>query len=102
MSHVERDIRSRLAQMSSGNAIVRGTLTTREKVCGKPNCKCARGEKHVALYLVASKDGKLRQLFVPQSYEARVQKWLVQYKEANELLEQLSDLYWEKIQNREE
>ncbi len=102
MSPAERDIRSRLAQISSGSAIVRGTLTKREKVCGKPNCKCARGEKHVALYLVVSKDGKLRQLFVPESYEARVRKWLAQYKEAEELLEQISDLYWEKIRDREE
>ncbi len=102
MSGTERDSRSRLTQIISGSAIVRGTLTTRERVCGKANCKCTRGEKHVGLYLVASKDGKLRQLFVPQSYEARLRKWLAQYKEAENLLEQISDLYWEKIQKREE
>jgi hypothetical protein len=39
---------------------------------------------------------------VPESYEARVRKWLAQYKEAEELLEQISDLYWEKIRDREE
>lgn len=102
MSRAERDSRSRLTQIISTNAIVRGTLVSRERACGKPNCKCARGEKHVGLYLIASKDGKLRQLFVPQSYEAKVRKWLEQFKDAENLLEQISDLYWEKIQKREE
>jgi hypothetical protein len=101
MSVAERDSRSRLAQMVSGGGLMRGTLTVREKVCGKPSCKCARGEKHTALYLVASKDGKLRQLFVPSSHEARVRKWLEQYKEAEDLLEEISDLHWTKIKSRE-
>jgi len=102
MSRAERDSRSRLTQISSVDAIVRGTLVWRERTCGKPNCQWARGEKHVGLYLIASKDGKLRQLFLPQSYEAKVRKWLEKYKEAAELLEQISDLYWEKIEKREE
>lgn len=101
MGIAERDFRSRLAQMVSGNGLMRGTLTVREKVCGKSSCKCARGEKHVALYLIASKDGKLRQLFVPRSHEARVRKWLSQYRIVKEWLEQISDLHWTKIQDRE-
>ena len=102
MSGAERDIRSRLVQRISGMGLMRGTLTVREKVCGKSACKCARGEKHVAFYLVASKDGKVRQLFIPTSHEAKVRKWLEQYKQAESLLEQISDLHWGKIQSREE
>jgi hypothetical protein len=102
MSSTERNFRSRLTQLISGNGFMRGTLTTREKVCGKSNCKCARGERHVALYLVASKDGKLQQLFIPNSYEGKVRKWLEQYRQAEQLLEEISDLHWKKIQNREE
>jgi hypothetical protein len=97
----ERDFRSRLSQMISGSGMMRGTLSTREKVCGKPTCKCARGEKHTALYLMGSKDGKQRQLFVPQALEDRVRKWLDQYRQAELLLEEISDLHWAKIQERE-
>lgn len=101
MSLAERDFRSRLAQLISGSGLMRGTLTVREKVCGKATCKCARGERHVALYLIASKNGKVRQLFVPHSHETKVRKWLQQYRQAEELLEEISDLHWEKIQSRE-
>ena len=102
MSVAERDFRSRLAQMVSGSGLMRGTLTVRAKVCGKSSCKCARGERHVALYLIASKDGKLRQLFVPHSLEGKVRKWLDQYKKVEDWLEQISDLHWAKIQSRED
>ncbi|MCI0561973.1 MAG: hypothetical protein MN733_26090 [Nitrososphaera sp.] len=101
MTVAERDFRSRLAQLISGSGLMRGTLTVREKVCGKSTCKCARGERHVALYLMASKDGKTRQLFIPHSREAEVRKWLEQYRRAEALLEEISDLHWGKIQNRE-
>ena len=102
MGSKERGIRSRLAQWIGGSGLIRGTLSTREKVCGKPTCKCARGEKHLALYLMASKDGRQRQMFVPKSDETKVRQWLEQYKKAENLLEQISDLHWEKIQNRGE
>lgn len=102
MTFVERDLRSRLAQLIGGNGLIRGTLTRREKVCGKANCKCARGEKHEALYLVASQGGKLRQLFVPRSQEATVRRWLEQYKQAELLLEEVCNLHWSKVQSRGE
>jgi hypothetical protein len=101
MTVLERDFRSRLTQLISGGGFMRGTLTVREKVCGKSTCKCSRGEKHKTLYLVSSKDGKLRQLFVPRSQEGKVRKWLEQYRQVEEWLEEISDLHWGMIQNRE-
>ena len=90
MSKRERDLRSRLAKLIHGAGLVRGTLNAREKVCGKANCKCTRGEKHGALYLVASYGGKLRQLFVPKTSESTTRQWVASYQEAKELLEEIS------------
>ena len=101
MSAQERELRSRLAQLLSRAAIVRGTLSVREKSCGKPSCRCARGEKHRAVYLVASDEGKLRQLFIPRSLEADVRECVETYQRIRELLEELSRLHWGKLQRRE-
>lgn len=102
MSVQERDFRSRLAQSVSSKGFIRGTLSIRERVCGKPVCKCMRGVKHVGLYLVASQDGKPRQLFIPQSYEKKVRQWIEEYRRAEKLLEEIADLHWDKIQKRED
>jgi len=102
MSTQERSLRSKLAQLVSSKGLVRGTLSVRERVCGKPVCKCVRGEKHVGLYLVASHEGKVRQLFIPQADEVKVRQWIEEYRQAETLLEKIADVHWAKLQNREE
>ena len=102
MSARERDRRSRLAQLAHGAGLLRGTLAIRERACGKPNCKCAKGEKHVSLYLVASYEGRVCQLFIPKDWEPQVHRWVEQYQEARKLLEEVSLLYWDKVQKRRE
>jgi hypothetical protein len=99
----ERERRSRLAQLIHGAGLLRGTLAVRERVCGKANCKCARGEeKHVSLYLVASYEGRTRQLFIPKDWEPQVRRWVQHYQEARKLLEEVSLLYWDKVRKRRE
>jgi hypothetical protein len=103
LSAAERDSRSRLLQqLSSGKGFIRGTLTIRERACGKPNCKCTRGEKHASLYIVMGIEGKYKQVCVPRSLEADVRNWVEQYQRVQELIEEISLSYWAKIQKREE
>lgn len=102
MSLPERQARSALARLITQRGLLRGNLLQRRRVCGKPNCRCARGELHAGLYLVFSEGGKLRQLFVPKTWEARVRQWVTDYHDARQLLEQLSRLYFEKLRQRED
>jgi hypothetical protein len=102
MSAKERDRRSRLARLAHGAGLLRGTLAPRQRVCGKPNCKCAKGEKHASLYLVVHRDGELRQLCIPKTFEPHVRQWVRNYQEVKELLEQISELYWDKTRKRQE
>jgi hypothetical protein len=102
MSITERNLRSRLTKLIQTKGLIRGTLTTRANTCGKSSCKCARGEKHVALYLVVSVGGKLRQLFVPKSFEEKVRQWIDEYRQVERLLDEIADVHWAKIQDREE
>ena len=102
MSPLERDLRSRLAQLISSQGMLRGTLDERARTCGKASCKCVRGEKHVSLYLVVREEGKLRHLYIPQSHAKQVRGWVEQYQRSLSMLEKISAIYWQKIQNREE
>lgn len=40
--------------------VMAASLSQTSKVCGKPNCKCARGDKHVVYQLSWVEDGKRR------------------------------------------
>jgi len=101
MTEREREIRSRLAQILSSEPLVRATISDRRGTCGKSECRCARGHRHHTLYLVASKQGKLHQLFVPEHLTAEARQYVASYKKVRALLEELSSLYWEKLQRRE-
>lgn len=101
MSQRERDSRSRLAQLIHDGGLIRGTLAVRERTCGKPNCKCAKGQKHVSLYLVESVGGKYRQVFIPKDLEAVVRLWVQNHQKARNLLEEISRLHYERVRNRE-
>jgi hypothetical protein len=98
----ERAWRSRLTRIVSGQPFLRGCLQERYRVCGKPNCRCARGQKHRALYLVLSEKGRLKQLYVPPEWEARVRQWVANHQALREIIREISGLYWEKVRQRED
>lgn len=101
MSPRERELRSELKQLLLSLGVVRGNLSVRERSCGKPSCHCMRGgAKHTAVYLVASEDGKLRQLFIPRALEPQAREWSEAYQRLRALLEELSELHWQKLQQR--
>jgi hypothetical protein len=100
MAEKERRFRSQLAQLIGQRGLIRGSLLRRRRVCGKPNCKCVRGAKHESLYLAISQAGRTRQLFVPKAYEPAVRQWVADYHRAAELMEEISRLHWEKVQQR--
>lgn len=101
MSVEERRARSRLTQIVSTQSLIRGTLLERQRACGNPRCRCATGQKHRAVYLMLREDGKLRQLYIPAAYEARVRQGVDNHKQLKQLLRQLSDIHWEQVKQRQ-
>jgi hypothetical protein len=101
MSKREHEDRSRLKPHISYKEFVRGTLSIRERVCGKPNCKCQRGEKHTSLFLTRSKDGRIEQLYIPKEKEELVHRWVQNYRDIQDLLEKISSIYWDKLKRKD-
>ena len=110
MSAPERQFRSALNGLLSRQGVIHGTLIVRNRVCGNPSCRCAKGHLHEGLYLVVTENGKGRQMYaptgvrtdVPRHWEAAVRQWIGQYARARELLDELSRLHWDKVRNRKE
>jgi hypothetical protein len=97
MSAGERQGRSRAAQLIHQAGLIRGTLLLRERVCGKPTCHCAKGERHVSLHLQISRNGKPQQVIVPRGMEDQVREWVANYHVLWEGFEAVSDAHWAKI-----
>jgi len=100
LSAAERNFRSRIAQLTSGQWFLRGTLSERSSKCGKPNCHCTKGELHQSVYLVQSHAGKLRQICVLRAWRERVRQAVSDYQEMQRLIEEVSELEWRRLQER--
>jgi hypothetical protein len=98
MSAQERAFRSRLAKLVHDEPLLHGTLNPRSVTCGNPRCRCARGERHTALYLVFRREGRLHQVFIPASLEARVRQWVATDHAVRSLLDDVSRLTVERLQ----
>ena len=74
--------------------ILRGSLMERYLTCGKPECKCARGERHGPVwYLSVSLDQAHRTgSTVPSHQVEQVRRWIENYHHVKERLEKISDI----------
>ncbi len=104
MSAAERRVRSRVAKVVHERQLLHASLVTMRRVCGNPNCKCARGEKHVSLYLCRwiPHEKRQRMLYVPRDWEERVKRWVGNYQEVKKLLEEVCEEGWQRVVNRKE
>jgi len=86
----ERFARSRLAKLVHGQPFLCGSLVPMQRTCGKPGCKCTRGELHPGLCIALRVGEKRKMIYVPQSLETQVRQWVANYQEAWRLMEQIS------------
>lgn len=82
LDHLERApdaaLRDELRRLA--RQMIFGTLAERGRVCGKPTCRCARGEKHPAVQLAHwAGEGKTQSQHVPfavvDTVRAGVEAW---------------------------
>ncbi len=100
LSAKERGIVSRINWLINQPGILRANLVEMKRKCGSKNCRCTKGKPHKSWYLYQSKEGKPHMLYVPGKWEEDVINWVKKNKEIRKLLDQLSQIYWEKIKDR--
>ena len=74
--------------------MVRGTLLTRYRRCGKPTCHCARTKGHgPAHYLVVTlKPGRTEQILLSEEMVPVARRWVDNYQRWWEALEKVSEV----------
>jgi hypothetical protein len=82
--------RKSAVQIIDKKAIILGSLVQMVHTCGKKNCHCADGLKHVSLYLAVRRNRKRVMIGIPRSLEVEVREAVDAYKQLSALLESLS------------
>ena len=98
----ERAVRSRLAQIVASYPLVKGGLVSMSRVCGNPRCRCAKGEKHVSLY-VSVRVGKARKMiYVPSAWEETIRRWVETGRQAAQLMDEISQACLQRFLKKKE
>jgi hypothetical protein len=82
--------------------LLRGNLIQTNRTCGKAGCRCQQGERHQSWYLGFSDEGAKKMKCVPRDWEPRVRRWVEDYHEVRRLLEELSQLYLQRLKDRKD
>ncbi|MGH9028625.1 MAG: DUF6788 family protein [Acidimicrobiales bacterium] len=68
--------------------MLRGTVVTHSRRCGKPNCRCASGEElHEQVILTYSKQSRARSVSLPKELIRPVTQATARYRTARQKLE---------------
>lgn len=101
LSEQERRLYTRVRELLREPGLLRGNLVEIKRQCGKRSCRCQHPDaRHRALCLGFSLNGKHRTVYIPAAWEEPVRQWVGRHAEVRDLLEQLSLLFLERLQNR--
>lgn len=93
----ERSSRSKATKIIHDKLFILGSLVEMANTCGKPNCKCAKGEKHKSWCLAVRHKGKRKMIHVPRGQEDAVFEGVKAYQELWGQLEAISQASLERI-----
>jgi hypothetical protein len=98
----ERHARSRAVQHIAENPLLRGSLVSMARTCGKAGCHCQQGEKHTSLYLAVRLNKRRRMIYVPPAMENSVRGWVENAQEVDRLLDFISQQYLSDFLDKKE
>lgn len=97
---LERTKKEWFKKASRTDEIIKGSIVTMRRVCGHPNCKCAKGEKHVSPYLSQFVSGKPRMTYLPKTIEKHTKIAVQNYKEMVKCINELSGINLEILKKQ--
>ena len=69
-----------LRALQRDRPMVQGSFYRLRRKCGKPNCRCARGELHESWVITRSEQGQDRIYSVPTDQRAQLRQWTTEYR----------------------
>ena len=86
----EREARVKAVKILDSKPIICGSIVQMVHTCGKSNCRCTRGEKHVSHYLATRSGRKRKMISLPTELEMDVRQWVRNYRDVSQTLQVLS------------
>lgn len=81
LDRLVNEIRQIVETFFSDKPVIKGSVYELKTKCGKPGCKCAKGQAHHRMVLSASEQGKTKLRAIPRGFLVEVQSKVRCYQE---------------------
>jgi len=81
LGRLANEIRQIIEPFFSDKPVIKGSVYELKTKCGKPECKCAKGQLHHRMVLSASEKGKTRLRAIPRGFLVEVKSKVRCYQE---------------------
>ena len=86
----------------SDKPVIKGSVYELKTKCGKPGCKCAKGQLHHRMVVSASEKGKTKLRAIPHGFLAEVQTKVHRYQELRRVRVRLIEVHKKMLQVMDE
>ncbi|MBL6971683.1 MAG: hypothetical protein ISR63_06110 [Desulfobacterales bacterium] len=95
LAGLSNQIRQIVEPFFSDRHVIKGSAYELKTKCGKPGCKCAKGQLHSRMVLSASEKGKTRLRAIPHGFLVEVQTKVRCYQELRRARARLVEVHKE-------
>ena len=96
--HLASEIKGLVEPLFSDRPVIKGTVYELRRRCGKPGCKCVRGELHARMVVSASEGGKTRLQVIPHGFLVEVRGKVRRYQQLRRVRARLGEIYRKMLQ----
>ena len=86
----------------SDKPVIKGSVYELKTKCGKPGCKCAKGQLHHRMVISASEKGKTKLRAIPHGFLVEVQTKVRRYQELRRVRVRLIEVHKKMLQVMDE
>jgi hypothetical protein len=98
----ERDARSRAVRLLADQPLLRGSLVLQHRSCGKPYCRCRKGQKHPALYLHTRSGDQRVRIYIPPALHDTARQWVDNGRRVKRLIDRISQHHLQALLERKQ
>ena len=74
------EVRELIKPFFSDKPVIKGSVYELKRKCGKPGCKCTKGQLHRSMVLSSSERGRTRLLIIPHGFLLEVKSKVQRYQ----------------------
>ena len=102
LGRLANEIRQVINPFFSDKPLIKGSVYELKTKCGKPGCKCAKGELHHRMVVSASEKGKTKLRAIPYGFLVEVQTKVHRYQELRRVRVRLIEVHKKMLQVMDE